>query len=138
MGLGLGVPAIFPSFGSVFRHPPSLHRVPRVGSPVSPVLCRCSDSPQVFPPCSVAVAQWYRPCAPYFAPLGTERLPEGQGIDIPVPFTRVFRTESKGPPRFLVNPLNMPWSQTPAERPHQAHTVLSCCLPLLRQRRPPQ
>ena len=52
---------------------------------------------------------------------------------------RVLRAESKGPPRFLVNPpLNMPCSQTPAELPHQATTVLPFRLPRIRQRRPPQ
>ncbi len=41
---GFGDLVIFPSNGSVTRHPPSLHGVPRGGSPASSVLWGCYDA----------------------------------------------------------------------------------------------
>jgi hypothetical protein len=43
---GIGVPVVFPSSSSVIRHSPSLHGVPRVGSPASSVQRERCDFPR--------------------------------------------------------------------------------------------
>jgi hypothetical protein len=86
---GLGIPSIFPSSGSVLPAAPSLHRVPRVGSPASQVLLA---APTSRPPSRCASV----------APRA------------PIPSAS---TEASGSPRFLGSPLAfVPPSQTPVGR----------------------
>ena len=63
---GFDVPVMFPSNGSVTRRPPSLHGVPRVGSPASSVLRERSDFPPPVPPRFVAFAWRYHRVRPSF------------------------------------------------------------------------
>jgi len=137
--LGLGVPTVFPSNGSVVWRPPSLHRVPWGEFPgflgttqalrlpsnhPAGLRCRCPAVPPVR-----SLLRSSRDGA-------RSRRPRGWYPGSPHAGSRA---EPKGSPRFLVNPpLDMPWSRTPAELPHQAIAVLPYCLPHLRQRRPPR
>ena len=57
-------PLTFPSTVPCARRPPSLHRVPRVGSPASQVLCRRSDFPSPIPPRFVSFASAVPPHRP--------------------------------------------------------------------------
>jgi hypothetical protein len=85
---GLGVPAILPSNDSMSRRPPSLHGVPRSGSPASQVLPRRYDLLTPLPPRFVSFAWRYRTLSSRFAPaVGRTVATAGQGSFLPAALT---------------------------------------------------
>ena len=118
--------------------PPSLHGVPRVGSPASSVLqstptsCRPSRVTSFPSLRGTAAAPWVS------FPQTQGAIAAGQGLLTGIPNTG-SSTETTGPPRFLEDPtVNVPRSSTPAESLRSATTARRCCLPPLQRRRPPQ
>ena len=67
----------------------------------------CSDFLPSVPPHFVAFAWRYHACAASFvSPAGPQRLPEGQGLWVPVsPFRLCVHVETAGSPRFLGDPM---------------------------------
>jgi hypothetical protein len=120
MGLKPCVLFICPSRSFSIRSTASLRRLPRAGSPTSPVLSVDSDASPPVAPRFVAFAWRYHRRIPYFAP---SRRDAARG---PGPFVtrcprRVLTVEKTRPPRFLGDPcVYMPRSQTPADRRHLA------------------
>ena len=118
---------VFPLNGSVIRRSPSLHGVPRVGSPASPVLPERCDFPPTFPPHFVSFAQRYRGGAPPFALTGG-RAPSACE---PGPFAGrwPFRHVARGVERDLPGSWSvlpcMPRSWTPGGSPRLARRGVS-------------
>jgi len=148
MALESRVSVIFPLLGSVFsRHLVSLLRVPSgFGSPLSPVLPRCSVTCSLsgrtsFP----SFGSYHRPhacclCSPSLSrpPLAARafRVQAWALSCCGLPFFRFFRWGISRLPRFLGRPLfACPAHSTPADFRASPLTALPFCLPLLLQRR---
>ena len=135
-----GVPAIFPSNGSVTRRPPSLHGVPRDGSPASHGTTEVLRLPAARP----AALRFLRLAVPRMRPpIRSRRLrtPSAVGLDLwsPGAPAGIRSRRSQGSPRFLGNPLVcMPCSHDPGgtldARPIRRG---GCCLPFSPRRRLP-
>lgn len=112
----------------MFRRPPSLHRVPRVGSPASQVLLRRSDS---LPPSRRAPLPSPGGTAvrSSFAPAGPSTCC-GPGPLIFRSPDRILMRRGSGSPRFLWDPLaDMPCSWTPVDRDVRPLRRRGFCLP---------
>ena len=141
---GLGVPAIFPSSGSVFRLSPSLRRVLR-----SPFPCFIGTIgelrlPAVHPVLLRLLALRYHLLVPRFAPLD-RRTFWVQGLEVsgsaPTATTPYYQSGndriSQVPGESLLQAcpaLRPRWADQPS--PFITHWPV-CCLPHLEQRRPP-
>jgi hypothetical protein len=133
--VGLGVPAVFPSCGSMLRRPLPSTGSGQVRSPASSVTTRRSDSLTILPPGFVSFAVAVPP--PPVVPSQGGRAPilHRPGLLTGFPH-RTFDVESSGPPRFLGDPsVHVPRSSTPAKPGNQALAAPRCCLPLFRWRR---
>src|SRR5215210_316377 len=116
--------AILPSNGSVTRHPPFLHGVPRDGSPASSVLLGCYDalSPSrraSFP--SLAVPRMHPPIRSH-----SRRTPSAVGLDLWSPGARpgFVRGDLRVLPGSWADPLvHMPWADTPGDPRRQAYSA---------------
>ena len=111
--------------------PPSLHGVPRVGSPASTVLrgapTPCRPSRRTSLPSLGGTALALAGSLPWRPSAAAAGLELGHPVTPPG-----SRAETAGPPRFLGNPaVHMPCSSTPAGPPRQAIAAPRCCLPLL-------
>jgi len=136
MVLGLGIPAIFPSNGSVIRRPLPSPGSLWVGSPASavlrgaPILCCPSRL------ASLSFARRFHP-RPSFAPLGGGRIAPRPGLFSGFPNQLWWRWQglpgSWGPPLGHV-----PGSTTPVGLPRSASSAPRCCFPLcVRRQLPP-
>ena len=119
--------AMFPSNGSLTRHPLPSTGFPRGEFPGFIGTMRRSDS---LPPSRLAsfrFARQYRDVRLCFAPAGLARVTDGPGVGDPAPDRRCA-AESAGRPKFLENPgAAMPCSSTPAGPTPLALTVRRCC-----------
>lgn len=113
MSCGLCVPSIVPSSESTRRRPPSLHRVPWLGSPVSQVLRRRSDSPSHVALRFVLLRSALPSCVRLFAPVeGRTQRPQA----------RAFVAEAHTQPLTLDGCLRV--SQVPRQTPMRARRAL--------------
>jgi hypothetical protein len=118
--------------------PPSLHGVPRVGSPASSVLqstptsCRPSRVTSFPSLCGTAAAPWVS------FPQTQGAIAAGPGVVNRNPQHRLIDGDDRTSQVPGGPTMNVPCSSTPAESLRSAATARRCCLPPLQRRRPPQ
>jgi hypothetical protein len=104
MSSGIRVPSIVPSNSSTHRRPPSLGRVPQVGSPDSAVLCGRSDSLRHVPLRFVSFARRYRSCPSLRSRERPDTALSDQDFSRGALQTARASPDDAGPPRFLGGP----------------------------------